>query len=251
MQATGVETEIGRIGAAESSIGDFVALMKPRVMSLVVFTALTGMVLAPGQHPSRARPSSRCSASPSARAPRARSTCGTTPTSTRAWRAPRPAPSRAAASRRDEALSFGTVLAVFSVLTLGLLVNWTAGVLLAFTIAFYVFVYTMWLKRRTPQNIVIGGAAGAFPPDDRLGRGHGLGQHRKRRCCSSSSSCGRRRTSGRWRSTARATTSASACRCCRWWRAPRDARQICSTRSLLVPLALVPAFIGLAGVALR
>jgi protoheme IX farnesyltransferase len=65
---------------------------------------------------------------------------------------------------RDEALAFGIVLAVFSVLTLGLLVNWVAGLLLALTIAFYVFVYTMWLKRRTPQNIVIGGAAGAFPP---------------------------------------------------------------------------------------
>jgi protoheme IX farnesyltransferase len=65
---------------------------------------------------------------------------------------------------RDEALSFGAVLAVFSILTLGVLVNWTAGILLAVTIAFYLFVYTMWLKRRTPQNIVIGGAAGAFPP---------------------------------------------------------------------------------------
>jgi protoheme IX farnesyltransferase len=65
---------------------------------------------------------------------------------------------------RDEALSFGTVLSVFSILTLGVLVNWTAGALLALTIAYYLFVYTMWLKRRTPQNIVIGGAAGSFPP---------------------------------------------------------------------------------------
>jgi protoheme IX farnesyltransferase len=64
----------------------------------------------------------------------------------------------------EEALSFGTVLSVVSVLTLGVLVNWTAGVLLALTIAFYVFIYTMWLKRSTPHNIVIGGAAGAFPP---------------------------------------------------------------------------------------
>ena len=63
-----------------------------------------------------------------------------------------------------EALSFGTVLAVGSVMMLGVLVNWAAGALLALTIAFYVFVYTMWLKRRTPHNIVIGGAAGAFPP---------------------------------------------------------------------------------------
>jgi protoheme IX farnesyltransferase len=65
---------------------------------------------------------------------------------------------------RDEALSFGAVLSVFSVLTLGVTVNWVAGGLLAMTIAYYVFIYTMWLKRRTPQNIVIGGAAGAFPP---------------------------------------------------------------------------------------
>ena len=64
----------------------------------------------------------------------------------------------------DEALQFGTVLSVFSVLTLGVCVNWLAGALLAMTIAYYVFFYTMWLKRRTPQNIVIGGAAGAFPP---------------------------------------------------------------------------------------
>jgi len=64
----------------------------------------------------------------------------------------------------EEALTFGVVLSVFSVFTLGVLVNWVAGFLLALTIAFYIFVYTMWLKRRTPQNIVIGGAAGAFPP---------------------------------------------------------------------------------------
>jgi protoheme IX farnesyltransferase len=64
----------------------------------------------------------------------------------------------------DEALTFGVVLSIGSVTTLGVLVDWTAAALLALTIAFYLFVYTMWLKRRTPQNIVIGGAAGAFPP---------------------------------------------------------------------------------------
>ena len=63
-----------------------------------------------------------------------------------------------------EALVFGSVLSVFSVVALGVLVNWLAAALLALTISFYLFVYTMWLKRRTPQNIVIGGAAGAFPP---------------------------------------------------------------------------------------
>jgi protoheme IX farnesyltransferase len=64
----------------------------------------------------------------------------------------------------DEALQFGGVLSVISVMTLGVLVNWVAGVLLALTIFYYLVIYTMWLKRRTPQNIVIGGAAGAFPP---------------------------------------------------------------------------------------
>jgi protoheme IX farnesyltransferase len=65
---------------------------------------------------------------------------------------------------REEARTFGTVLAVGSVICLGLMANWLAAALLALTIAFYVFVYTMWLKRSTPQNIVIGGAAGAVPP---------------------------------------------------------------------------------------
>src|SRR5690606_14964683 len=76
--------------------------------------------------------------------------------------AARPIPRRRVTE--EEALAFGIVLALFSVMTLGLLVNWAAGALLAITIAFYILVYTMWLKRRTPQNIVIGGAAGAFPP---------------------------------------------------------------------------------------
>ena len=77
----------------------------------------------------------------------------------------------------DEALAFGLTLSFGSVLILGLLVNWLAGGLLAFTIFFYAVVYTMWLKRSTPQNIVIGGAAGAFPSDDRLGSGHRQCQH--------------------------------------------------------------------------
>ena len=81
----------------------------------------------------------------------------------------------------DEALAFGTVLSVFSVACLGLLVNWVAAALLAFTIVFYVFVYTMWLKRATPQNIVIGGAAGAFPPMIGWAAVTGSGQPRKHR----------------------------------------------------------------------
>jgi heme o synthase len=164
MQGTGVETEIGRIGeGAESSIGDFVQLMKPRVMSLVVFSALTGMVVAPGTiHPVLGI-IALLAITIGAGASGALNMWYDADIDARMARtAARPIPR--GRLTRDEALSFGAVLSVFSVLTLGVLVNWTAGALLAITIAFYLFVYTMWLKRRTPQNIVIGGAAGAFPP---------------------------------------------------------------------------------------
>jgi protoheme IX farnesyltransferase len=163
MQGTGVETEISRIGPAESSVGDFVQLMKPRVMSLVVFSALTGMVVAPGSiHPVLAI-IALLAVTIGAGASGALNMWYDADIDARMARtAARPIPR--GRLTRDEALSFGAVLAVFSILTLGVLVNWTAGILLAVTIAFYLFVYTMWLKRRTPQNIVIGGAAGAFPP---------------------------------------------------------------------------------------
>ena len=98
-----------------------------------------------------------------------------------------------------EALAFGSTLAGFSVVTLGLLVNWLAAALLAFTIFFYVVVYTMWLKRSTPQNIVIGGAAGAFPPMIGWAAATGGIGARAVVLCSSSSSSGRRRISGRCR----------------------------------------------------
>ncbi len=145
------------------SIGDFVALMKPRVMSLVVFTALVGMVLAPEQpHPALAVIALICIAVGA----------GASGALNMWWDADIDAAMQRTAARPiprghvtpDEALTFGTILAAGSVLTLGLTVNWVAGGLLAGTIAFYILVYTMWLKRRTPQNIVIGGAAGAFPP---------------------------------------------------------------------------------------
>jgi protoheme IX farnesyltransferase len=145
------------------SVSDYIALLKPRVMSLVIFTAFVGLMLAPGPC-IRCSARSRSCASPSAPAPRARSTCGTTPTSTRSCRARSPS-DPAGKITPDEALAFGITLSIGSVLTLGpLLVNWFAGAFLAFTIGFYVIIYTMWLKRSTPQNIVIGGAAGAFPP---------------------------------------------------------------------------------------
>jgi protoheme IX farnesyltransferase len=149
--------------AAGGSVGDYFALMKPRVMSLVVFTALVGMALAPGSlHPALAVIALICIAV-GAGASGALNMWYDADIDGRMQRtASRPIPRGRVTP--DEALTFGMVLALGSVFTLGLLVNVVAGCLLAFTIAFYVLVYTMWLKRRTPQNIVIGGAAGAFPP---------------------------------------------------------------------------------------
>jgi protoheme IX farnesyltransferase len=164
MQGTGVESEVGRIGTvSEPSVGDFVELMKPRVMSLVVLTALTGLVAAPGPiHPVLAAIALLAIAIGAGASGALNMWYDADIDAHMARTAARPIP-RGRMSR-DEALSFGTILSVFSVLTLGVLVNWTAGALLALTIGYYLFIYTMWLKRRTPQNIVIGGAAGAFPP---------------------------------------------------------------------------------------
>ena len=148
---------------AEGSIGDFIALMKPRVMSLVVFTALVGMVLAPEQpHPVLAAIALLCIAVGAGASGALNMWYDADIDAMMQRTAARPIPRGRITP--DEALTFGTILAVGAVGTLGVIVNWVAGALLAFTIGFYVLVYTMWLKRRTPQNIVIGGAAGAFPP---------------------------------------------------------------------------------------
>ncbi len=145
------------------TVADFWALMKPRVMSLVVFTALVGMVAAPGGlHPVLAAIALLCIAVGAGASGALNMWYDADIDAQMARTAARPIPRRRVTA--DEALTFGVVLSVFSVATLGILVNWVAGGLLAFTIGFYLFVYTMWLKRRTPQNIVIGGAAGAFPP---------------------------------------------------------------------------------------
>ena len=151
------------VEAAGGSVGDFIALMKPRVMSLVVFTAVVGMVLAPGgQHPALAVIALICIAVGAGASGALNMWYDADIDALMQRTAARPIPRGHVAP--EEALAFGVVLAVGSVAVLGVLVNWTAGALLALTIAFYLFVYTMWLKRRTPQNIVIGGAAGAFPP---------------------------------------------------------------------------------------
>jgi protoheme IX farnesyltransferase len=148
---------------SEAGVADYVALLKPRVMSLVVFTALVGFLLAPGHvHPVLAITSILCIAVGGGAAGALNMWYEDDIDAKMTRTANRPIPRGRVT--RPEALTFGMVLAFFSVITLGILVNWLAAALLAFTIFFYVVVYTIWLKRLTAQNIVIGGAAGALPP---------------------------------------------------------------------------------------
>ena len=159
-----MQSDIGQADLLmEPSVSDYIQLMKPRVMTLVVLTALAAMVAAPGSlHPVIGF-IAILSIAVGAGASGALNMWYDADIDARMARtAARPLPRGRVTG--TEALSFGTVLSVGSVMMLGVLVNWTAGALLALTIAFYMFVYTMWLKRRTPHNIVIGGAAGAFPP---------------------------------------------------------------------------------------
>jgi heme o synthase len=146
----------------QAELGDWITLLKPRVMTLVVFTGLIGLLVAPGHlHPVLAFTAVLCIAVGAG-------ACG----AINMWydrdidalmRRTRNRPIPAGRIAPGEALGFGITLAVASVIVMGLAINLTAAALLALSIGFYVFVYTMWLKRRTPQNIVIGGAAGAFP----------------------------------------------------------------------------------------
>jgi len=147
----------------EARPGDFIALLKPRVMSLVVFTGLVGLWLAPGDvHPVIGFVAILCIAIAAGASGAINMWFDADIDALMMRTRNRPVPSgRVAAS---DALSIGIILAVGSVTVMALAVNWTAAALLAGTIAFYVLIYTMWLKRRTPQNIVIGGAAGALPP---------------------------------------------------------------------------------------
>jgi len=148
---------------SEASVGDYVALLKPRVMSLVVFTALVGLMVAPTHvHPMIGFTALLCIAVGAGAAGALNMWYDADIDAVMTRTASRPIPRGRIAP--GEALGFGMTLAVFAVAVLGLLVSWLAAVLLAFTVFFYVAIYTMWLKRWTPQNIVIGGAAGAFPP---------------------------------------------------------------------------------------
>jgi protoheme IX farnesyltransferase len=148
---------------SEAGVGDYIALLKPRVMSLVIFTALVGMAMAPGHfHPVLAITSLLCIAVGAGASGALNMALEGDIDAKMSRTANRPIPR--GRITRPEAMAFGMTLAFFSVMTLGILVNWIAGALLAFTIFFYVVIYTMGLKRWTAQNIVIGGAAGALPP---------------------------------------------------------------------------------------
>ena len=164
MSRTGIPLDSATSQAVDNgSVGDYFALMKPRVMSLVIFTAVTGLMLAPGHiHPLLGLIALLAIAVGA----------GASGALNMWWDADIDAEMQRTRSRpipmgrvtADEALTFGMILSFGSVLILGVIINWVAAGLLALTIAFYILVYTMWLKRTTPQNIVIGGAAGAFPP---------------------------------------------------------------------------------------
>ena len=149
--------------AGGARVGDYFALLKPRVMSLVVFTAMVGLFLAPGHvNPVIAVISILCIAIGAGASGALNMWYDSDIDAVMSRTLNRPIPSGRV--DRNDALTMGLVLSGFSVVILGLAANWVAAGLLAFTIFFYAVIYTMWLKRSTPQNIVIGGAAGAFPP---------------------------------------------------------------------------------------
>lgn len=149
----------------EASAGDYIALLKPKVMSLVVFTAFAGMWVAPGfsaMHPILITTALLCIALNAGAAGAINMWYDRDIDAVMKRTQNRPIPKGLIPA--EEALSFGIILSALSVMMMGIAINWTAAALLAGANAFYVFIYTVWLKRRTPQNIVIGGAAGAFPP---------------------------------------------------------------------------------------
>jgi heme o synthase len=148
---------------SEAEVSDYIALLKPRVMSLVVFTALVGLVIAPVHvHPILAFTAILCIAVGAGASGALNMAYESDIDALMTRTANRPIPRGRITP--GEAAAFGITLAFFSVMTLGILVNWVAGALLAFTIFFYAVVYTIWLKRWTAQHIVVGGAAGALPP---------------------------------------------------------------------------------------
>jgi protoheme IX farnesyltransferase len=146
-----------------ATVSDYFELLKPRVMSLVVFTGVAGLVLAPGHIDiATALTALLCIAVGAGASGALNMAYDSDIDALMSRTIGRPVPQGHVT--RGEATAFGATLAVGAITVMGLFVNLVAAALLAFTIAFYVFVYTMWLKRRTPQNIVIGGLAGALPP---------------------------------------------------------------------------------------
>ncbi|MGG5888567.1 heme o synthase [Falsiroseomonas sp. HC035] len=157
-ETTGTETS-----SDLSEVRDWVALLKPRVLTLVVFTGLVGLLVAPGSiHPVLGLTAVLCITLGAGAAGALNMWYDRDIDALMRRTARRPIPAGRIAP--NAALGFGIVLAVASVAIMGLATNWVAAAWLAFSILFYVVVYTVWLKRRTSQNIVIGGAAGAFPP---------------------------------------------------------------------------------------
>lgn len=159
--ATAISAE--RSLSAGAELGDWIALLKPRVMSLVVFAGAIGMLLAPGHiNPLVGVGAIICIAIGAGAAGAINMWYDRDIDAVMRRTQLRPIPAGRMAPL--PALIYGVLLSIISVTAMALLTNWVAALMLAVSIAFYVFIYTAWLKRRTPQNIVIGGAAGAFPP---------------------------------------------------------------------------------------
>ncbi len=155
--------DLAETGPVSGQAKDYVALLKPRVMSLVVFSGFAGLLVAPGTiHPFLAAVAVLCIAVGAGAAGAINMWYDRDIDAIMMRTRGRPIPMGKVPA--SEALSFGIILSLFSVALMALAVNWMAAALLAGAILFYVFIYTIGLKRRTPQNIVIGGAAGAFPP---------------------------------------------------------------------------------------
>jgi protoheme IX farnesyltransferase len=149
--------------SSNAEVKDYIDLLKPRVMSLVVFTALCGLLMAPGSiHPILAISAILAIAVGAGAAGCLNMWWDRDIDAIMSRTQKRPIPSGRVDP--DSALAFGVILSLASLITMGVAIHWLAAGLLAITILFYVLVYTMWLKRWTPQNIVIGGASGAFPP---------------------------------------------------------------------------------------
>jgi heme o synthase len=156
-------TQVATVASMPAEWRDFFALTKPRVMSLVVFTGLCGLLAAPGDiHPIIGFSAILCIALGAGGAAALNQWWEADIDAEMKRTAKRPLP--LGKMRREDARDFGLLLSGASVMIMGLAVNVLAALILAFSIFYYAVIYTMWLKPRTPQNIVIGGGAGAFPP---------------------------------------------------------------------------------------